>query len=144
MGSDEEKKERQPAAKEVTISSKPRMQRVGKSDSPRIVTTKPSELRRHNISDEELEMLKQNSTDGMSEIFWGLAGAACAAAPSALETIWKAYIEKPNTPISVLHLVEIGIVLLGAGGAVLVKLLSRGRGVRLEKLITGIRSRTAD
>lgn len=107
----------------------------------RVATTIPDELRRHNISDEELEMLTIESKDGLSEMFWGFAGAAAAALPSAAEAIWNAYIEKNAVPLNLLHLAEIIIVFVCIVGAALVRIVSGGRSKRVEKLTATIRSR---
>jgi hypothetical protein len=106
-----------------------------------IVTTQPAQLLRHNISDEELEMLATIRREGLGEAVAATAGAAVALAPAVGETIWKAYIETPFTPISIFHLIE--IVAFGATTAVgiAVYLLSGSRGNRVRELVQEIRGR---
>jgi len=106
-----------------------------------IVTTQPAQLLRHNISDEELERLATIRREGLGEAVAAAAGAAVALVPAMGETIWKAYIEIPFTPISIFHLIE--IVAFGATTAVgiAIYLLSGNRGNRVRELVQEIPGR---
>ena len=88
-------------------------------------------------------MLSSENKDGLSEKFWAFVGAALAAAPSALEALWNAYLEVPHVPLSGLHLVEIVIVAVTASGAFIVSRVSRGKSGRVKALVEDIRARTA-
>lgn len=64
-----------------------------------IKTTMPAELRRHNISDEELDMLidaKHNSAEAFA---WAMLAMATGAAPSTLEALWFANFASPKIPL---------------------------------------------
>lgn len=118
--------------------------RRGNAESAfKISTTAPDELRRHNISDEELEMLTRDNRDGLSEAFWGLVGAAAAALPSAGESLWDAFAAKTPVALNPLHLIEVMIVVGGIVGAIIIKIVSRGRSNRVTELVTSIRGRQA-
>jgi hypothetical protein len=108
-----------------------------------IHTTLPDKLLRHSISDEQLEMFMTESKDGLSETFWGLVGAACAALPSSLEALYNSYYADNAVSLSILHLVEIIITVVAVTCAVLIKLVYRRRSMRTDNLVNKIRSQKA-
>lgn len=103
--------------------------------------TRPTFILRHDISDEELTMLENARRDGMAEAFWGFLGAGLAAVPSALEAVWKAYIENPETPLSIIHLIEIGIVLVAFAVVTAIHIIANSRGKTTKTVIETIRAR---
>lgn len=106
-----------------------------------VKTTVPAQLIRHNIADEELEMLGQQNRDGLSEALWAFTAGALAALPSAVGTLYNAYLAEERVPISILHLVEIFIVVVCAALAVCIHIISGRRGRKASKLIEQIRAR---
>ncbi len=111
--------------------------------TPSIRTTQPEELIRHNISDEELEMLKDTNRDGLNELFWGCVGAALASLPPACESLLKAYHETPAVPITIAHQAEIIIFVVTTAVAIVLLVISRSRSRRATDLVEGIRRRRA-
>jgi hypothetical protein len=111
------------------------------SSQLKIVTTGPEFLLGHWISDEQLEMLRSVNRDGLSEAFWAFVGAAFAAFPSAVEAVWSAYLENPHVPLSVLHLIEVGIVIGSACIACCIWLISGWKSKRVKDLVDEIRGR---
>jgi hypothetical protein len=111
--------------------------------SPPIKTTQPDELLRHNISDEDLEMLKDTNRDGLEGAFWGCFGAALASLPPSCESLLKAYIESPSTPLTIVHLAEIIIFIATAAISIALYIVSNSRSKRATTLVEKIRARTA-
>ena len=107
----------------------------------KISTTKPDNLRRHDISDEELEMLSGESRDGLSEAFWAFVGVVLGALPSACQAFYRAFWAVPRIPLSITHLVEIIEVCGAIIGIVIVRWVSRGRSSRIKQLVQTIRAR---
>jgi hypothetical protein len=108
-----------------------------------IITTAPQRLLRHNISDEELEMLGNLRRDGLSEVFWGMFGAAAASIFPAAEAIWRAYFESPAVPLDPLHLFEVVVFFVVALLAGAFGIISSHRGSNTIRLVKEIRSRSA-
>jgi uncharacterized membrane protein YedE/YeeE len=98
-------------------------------------------LLRHNISDEELEMLTQDTRDGLSEAFWAFTGAAIAVFPTAVDSLWKAFIVRPATPLDPLQLVNISIVVGTVVGAAILRIVWSRRSNRARALAANIRAR---
>jgi hypothetical protein len=61
-----------------------------------VMTTRPAELRRHDISDEQLEMLVATNHDGVSEAFWGCLGGGLGALLAVAEPLWNVYLAEPG------------------------------------------------
>jgi hypothetical protein len=106
-----------------------------------IRTTLPAELRRHNISDEELEMLMQDSRDGLTEAFWAFVGGFLASLPPTLETITRSFFGEHPEPINIVHLCEIVISAVCFALAVATMFLGRGKSKRIRTLGSEIRAR---
>ena len=118
--------------------------RRSRDTKPRITTTAPDEIRRHNISDDELERLMAGcETEGQTGTFWGLVGAAVAALPSAGESLWNAYAVQPAVNLSVYHLIEVIIVVASAAGATMTWTPLGRRRNGVAELGAKIRARTA-
>jgi hypothetical protein len=86
-------------------------------------------------------MLGNANRDGLSEAFWGFVGAGLAALPSAADALWKAYVEQPALPLTILHQFEIAIVTIAVAVAVALRIVSISRGQRARDLISAIRTR---
>jgi hypothetical protein len=106
-----------------------------------ILTTQPAQLLRHNISDEELEMLGATNRDGLSEALWGCVGAAIALLSPVAEALWKAYIETPSTGLTILHLFEVAAFIGTSSVAITISVVSSSRGKRAQGIISDIRGR---
>jgi hypothetical protein len=105
-----------------------------------IITTQPARLLRHNISDEQLEMLAATNRDGLSEAMWAMVGASIGLLSAAGEAIWRAYIETPPTPISVLHLLEIIGFVATFVASITIWGISINRGNRARAIVDAIRA----
>lgn len=62
--------------------------KVSNAGQPAIFTSLPEKIQRHNISDEELDMLCESRTDFVLEIMLIAAGTAIGTVPSALSSIY--------------------------------------------------------
>jgi hypothetical protein len=105
--------------------------------------TRPDRLLRHDISDEELEMLSGARRDGMSEALWAMIGAAIASLPSAGEAIYKAYLAPQAMPLTEVHLLEIVVFVGAVAAAVSIAIFSSKRGQTSTGLVETIRARSA-
>jgi hypothetical protein len=106
-----------------------------------VQTTRPPILIRHDISDEELEMLKEGSRDGLSGALWAFAGAALSAIPPGGMAVYMAYVQDPPEPLTGLGLIEI-LLLFGCAILVIaIKFIAFGRVKRVKDLVGNIRSR---
>ena len=105
-----------------------------------IATTAPDELLRHNISDEELEMLCESRSDGATEGYWVAMGAMAASAPAAI----PAMIHYPASaiPMSLTDLVQIVVFWVAACLLIVLHLIRSGRGNSGSNLRTQIRNRS--
>ena len=70
-------------------------------------TTQPNVILRHNISDEELEMLNTSRRDGILEAIWGCAGAGIGLIVPALASINDSFWAEPKVPLNGLGLFQI-------------------------------------
>jgi hypothetical protein len=106
-----------------------------------IEITRPPKLRRHDISDDELEILRITAVDGFLEAFWGCLGALFAALPSAIDSAWDAWFSKSPHPLTVVHMIEIAIVIAAFSAAITLRLVTRRNQQRTNDLVKGIRKR---
>lgn len=84
---------------------------AGTGITPPISTTMPDELLRHDISDEELDVLCDPSRDELWELKWAAFGAFLATVPSAVEGLYR-YSSSANKEMSVLTLIQLAITLV--------------------------------
>jgi hypothetical protein len=84
----------------------------GGADKIPIRTTLPDELLRHNISDEELDMLGETKRSFFHEFMWATITGALGAAPAAIHDLGEAYVSTPAKPLSGFELFEV-IVFFG-------------------------------
>jgi hypothetical protein len=108
--------------------------------NPLIETSGPISIRRHLISDEQLEMLTTLNREGLSEAFWAFVAGALGALPSAGEALWNAYVVQPPIPLTPIHLCEVAIVLICAALATAMKVVSARRARRSVDLVKRIRN----
>jgi hypothetical protein len=129
---------------EVDVAKRARRPRKNAQEGVfKISTTAPEEIRRHNISDEELELLSGCIQDGLSDAFWALVGGALAVSPSAIAALWNAYFKKPPDALGALHLMEILILVGTLTPAIAIRLVNRSRRERAKDLVTRIRARVS-
>lgn len=106
-----------------------------------IETTRPERLLRHNISDEDLEMLAGLRREGLSEVFWGLFGASIVSLPPSIAALVDTYSSSPPAPLTVLHLVEIAISAAAITATVLTLIIWRVWGHPARDLVSEIKKR---
>jgi hypothetical protein len=85
--------------------------RASRGGGYRIARTTPTELLRHDISDEELGALGEMKRDHLWDFMWIVLGVALGSAPSACEHIWGLF---HDHPISVKGLAEVVITFICA------------------------------
>jgi hypothetical protein len=110
-----------------------------------IRTTLPDEVLRHDISDEELDMLGDTKRGFFHEFMWAAFSGAIGAGPAALHSIGMAYFVGKPEPISGFRLLEIvlffGFLFLGIFSAIVVCMESKKDPQSLkEKIRTRTRS----
>lgn len=72
-----------------------------------IRTTMPAELLRHDISDEELDMLDASKRDTLREAAWGFFGLGGGFVFSAARNIHATYISDKAVPLTGVDLIEV-------------------------------------
>jgi len=91
-----------------------------------IRTTHPDELLRHDISDEELEMLGENKKSFFHEFMWAALTGAIGSGPAATHNIHSAFFATPASALTAFELIEIviffGFVILACFAAVAMRL----------------------
>lgn len=115
---------------------------VGKQQL-RIATTAPDTLLRHDISDEELEMIGGVKRDGFAEFMWAMVSLAVGAAPAGIEAIYKSYLAATPAPLSALGLVQVILMVAGIVLALATGVAIRRRGKPVADLVEAIRARAA-
>ena len=107
----------------------------------KIIVSRPDEIVRHEIADEELEMLSNLRRDWTMEAFWGFAGATIGAFKGAVSAILSAYGGDKVSPMPWGDLIEV-LIFCGcfvAGGILLIVSVSRSS--RASDLVKTIRDR---
>ena len=108
-----------------------------------IRTSQPDSLLRHNISDEQLEMLADLKREGLTEAGFAGVGVAGGALVPAADAILTAYVDKPAEALSVVGLIN---VILFAGGVLVAGfcfIVTKHRGKRAKSLVEQIRNQPA-
>jgi hypothetical protein len=105
-----------------------------------IETTMPDAILRHNISDEDLDMLCENKKDFVLEILWIAIGVLLGSLPTALTGMW-AYKNSGNLPVD--GFIQIILFWLGLVVALVVGSIAMSRGKRAKNLQTIIRERSS-
>jgi hypothetical protein len=111
-----------------------------------IHTTTPSRILRHNISDEEAEMLAGGRREHLWAGFWAMVGAALAVARSAVDALFKAFWEAPSDALNFAHVIDVIIFVATTSVAVALAIVAVGRGsdkTHGKGLLAEIRARTA-
>lgn len=84
-----------------------------------VETSFPDTIVRHNISDEELDVLTSSQSN---EAMWAFVGITTGALIPAVNTVYKAFYASPPVPITGIGLLQIGLFVLGASVAVALKI----------------------
>jgi hypothetical protein len=105
-----------------------------------IRTTAPDELLRHDISDEELDMLCEARKDNLTEGLWAAIGACLGGLPSAIPALVN--YRTATQPMSLADLLQIVIFCIAGALAFVLWRICRARGKRATALQTDIRNRT--
>ena len=128
---------------------------MGKPDSPnggplfqtergqktKIIVSRPDEIIRHEIADEELQMLSDLRRDWTMEAFWGFSGAAIGAVKGAFSALSAAYGEDTEKPMPSGDLFEIILFFVCFFLAAILLTVSQSRGSRASDLVKTIRNR---
>ena len=107
----------------------------------KIIVSRPDEIVRHEISDEELQMLSDLRRDWTMEALWGFLGAAIGAAKGAFSALFAAYGEAIAKPMPSGDLFEVILFFVCVSLAGILLLVSQSRGSRAGDLVKTIRDR---
>lgn len=109
-----------------------------------VATGMPDEIRRHNISDEELEMLREWRTDQLTQVWFAGIGALAGSFVSAVRAVYQAFWvdEKNMKPIGVVEICEIGVAVAAVTTLVVCYVIRKPRQQSLNEKISEIRSRS--
>jgi hypothetical protein len=107
----------------------------------KIVTTRPSEIRRHDISDEELEMLADTKHDHLTECMWAAIGGAVSSFPGAFADVYAAYFVENAPGLSGFALFEVTIFVVSFTAAVCLTVIASVRGKKAGHLVERIKAR---
>lgn len=104
-----------------------------------ITITRPSELLRHDISDEELESLAEMKRDYLWEGMWVALGLCIGVAPNAVQFLWTYKPSAPASPSDLIHVIAFFCSLLVF---CLLAYLMRTKSRDVKSLVKAIRERT--
>jgi hypothetical protein len=105
-----------------------------------IACTMPDQLLRHNISDEELDMLCEGRRDNVWEGMWVAIGLLVGSLPSAANALWKYDPKSPTLALVDLIQIVIFFISLVMAGVLCSIVVRRGRAVTKKE--AEIRART--
>ena len=115
----------------------------GTTPAYKIERTSPDVLRRHDISDEELEKLADTKRDYLWEGKWVALGVCLGVAPACLDELSEAYFADPSIPLSAGGLAQVVIFFASAVAFGILWPVMKGKGRDAGDLATAIRERTA-
>jgi hypothetical protein len=98
-------------------------------------------LVRHDISDEELDMLRDSSTTGFSETMWGLWGVAGGFLTTIIEKSYHAFFKVPPSPLNLMDVMEFIIFSAALAAGFCLYFISYKKNKNGSDLLTSIRSR---
>lgn len=108
----------------------------------RLVETRPDEILRHNISDEELGGLVDLKRDHLWECMWVAFGVAGGAAPATLTALCASYLKSPPIPFEIGDLVQFTLCIGGLLTGVVLAIATHNKGKDAKTLVKEIRERT--
>ena len=106
-----------------------------------VLTTIPASVLRHNISDEELEMLSSSQTRRIENFMWSMVGVSFGAASAAFKNVNSAYFVDQPIPLNGGQLVEIILFIVPVFLALGAVYVCHGYTNEKNKLLIDIRSR---
>ena len=109
-----------------------------------IRTTSPAEVLRHNISDEELDMLAGTKRENLDPFMWAMFSLATGALPAVIVAVYKAYWSSDATPLALVDLFQIVMVVAGLSMGLVALFVKQRRSVVANELVTKIRSQGAN
>lgn len=105
-----------------------------------VVTSRPNHILRHDISDEELEMLCESKSDFVTEFIWVGLGGMLGSLPTTFVSLMGYSASTLALPAS--DLIQILIFFLSLGIVIVAAVVSINRGRRSKDLRTAIRDRS--
>jgi hypothetical protein len=114
------------------------------------LTTHPDDYRRHNISDEEVDVFVNSSRDGLTDVMWGAFGAFLGALPSSvnylvsfvIEKCWPTHIQPLSTQTHIAGVVQLIICAVALSIAAVVFRINKNKCTTAQALADKIRART--
>ena len=106
-----------------------------------VVTSRPNHILRHDISDEELEMLCESKSDFATEFIWVGLGGMFGSLPTTFVSL-KGY-SASTLALPASDLIQILIFFLSLGIVIVAAVVSINRGRRSTDLRTAIRDRSS-
>ena len=108
----------------------------------KISTTVPDKIVRHNISDEELDVLCDSSRDELWELRWAALGALLSALPAAMEGLYR-YVTSPEGQMGPLTLFQVLIAFVSAAVWLVLTFIVPRKAARSSGKRDEIRARTS-
>lgn len=124
-----------PQAAQPTISAAP-------TAAYRVSRTVPDELLRHDISDEELDVLVDVRRDYLWEGMWAAGGIAAGSGKSAIESLYAAYGASPATPLTAGAQFEVTVFFVALASFGLLAYMLKNKSKVATALARTIRERT--
>jgi hypothetical protein len=109
---------------------------------PQLATSYPSQIVRHNISDEELDMLCEQRRDHVREYLWVALGAMAGAFPAALGGLVRYFFGEDAGQLPIDALAQVIIFFVGGVVAAVTWHIQADRGNAGAELKDAIRART--
>ena len=107
-----------------------------------ITTTRPDELLRHDISDEELGILFDMKRDHIWKGMWVALGLGVGAAPAAFAAIRSSFWTQPPAEFTAADLIQVILCVVGLAVGGVLSFVMRNKGRDARDLGTAIRERT--
>jgi len=120
--------------------------KIGSTPTPSNIphkTTKPESIQRHDISDEELDMLSETRREWLIEAIWGMVGIAFGSVIPAGQSFYASFLAVADLRVALnfTGLIQLmmlsGSILLAAGFGI----IAYRRGKTQDDLVTKIRNR---
>ena len=105
-----------------------------------VVTSRPNHILRHDISDEELEMLCESKSDFVTEFIWVGLGGMLGSLPTTFVSLMG--YSASTTALPATDLIQILIFFLSLGIVIVAAVVAINRGRRSKDLRTAIRDRS--
>lgn len=106
-----------------------------------VVTSRPNHILRHDISDEELEMLCESKSDFVTEFIWVGLGGMLGSLPTTFVSLMG--YSASTTALPATDLIQILIFFLSLGIVIVAAVVAINRGRRSKDLRTAIRDRSS-